>query len=283
MTVSKHSLLPPDALEGKALGISVSESADLQQLGLFEDHFRLALGDIARTTLFAGGNLYYGGHLRADGYTQFLIDELQRYGNRNRPFKICLAYSEHQKMSSDDIAQQKERLGLFGEIVFLNEDGNPSQFSENSDPTSYEPTQKVLEKSLTDLRIYLAQSTDARIVLGGKRTGFLGRYPGILEEVIVSVNAGKPLFLAGGFGGATLDAISVLSPEHASWFERYADEGGDHGKLVSGLDALSDAAAKTDGWNANGLAPAQNALLAATYRSSEIAALVGHGLGKIGG
>ena len=79
MTESKHSLLPPNALEGKALGISVSESADLQQLGLFEDHFRLALGDIARTILFAGGNLYYGGHLRADGYTLTCSPEMSGY------------------------------------------------------------------------------------------------------------------------------------------------------------------------------------------------------------
>ena len=43
----RNRLLPPDALAGIRLGISVSESSDLMRLGLLESHFRVALGEIA--------------------------------------------------------------------------------------------------------------------------------------------------------------------------------------------------------------------------------------------
>ena len=73
-------LLPADALKGKRLGISASDSPDLARLGLVDTHFRMTLGELTRTVVIAGGYLYYGGHLRAHGITNFLIDELQRYG-----------------------------------------------------------------------------------------------------------------------------------------------------------------------------------------------------------
>ncbi|MFD1156801.1 hypothetical protein [Roseovarius aestuarii] len=276
-----NEFLPSDALNGLSLGISVSDSADLPQLGLFEDHFRLALGEIARTILFAGGQLYYGGHLRDDGYTQFIVDELQRYGNRNSPFKVCLAYTEHQRLSAEEISKQEEHLGLFGEIIFLDEDGVPTDYSPQEDPLSFAPSCELLERSLSGLRNFLVRTTDARVVLGGKRTGFFGRYPGIIEEILVSVDAGKPLYLAGGFGGATLDAISILAPDNAAWFRRYETEQDDYQKVLAGLDALQEAATRSQDWSKNGLSAEENAILAATYRPSEISALVGHGLGKL--
>ncbi|MGJ8628774.1 MAG: hypothetical protein ACSHXB_17570 [Sulfitobacter sp.] len=279
----QHKLLPANALKGKSVGISVSESPDLQQLGLIEDHFRMTLADIARTIMFAGGSIYYGGHLRADGYTQFLLNELQRYGNREKPFKICLSHTEHQKMSADDLSEQRDQIGLFGDIIFLDTEGNPVEFSENEDHKSYDPTPELLAKSLSGLRSYMTKVTTGRVVLGGKRTGFLGRYPGIIEEVIASVEAGKPLYLVGGFGGATMDAISALQAEHAEWFVRYTNDEQDSNKLAKSLVVLRCAAESSQDWKKNGLSSEQNALLAATYRSSEIAALLGYGLGTLNG
>lgn len=54
-------LLPPDALRGMRLGISVSESTDLGRLGLLEEHFRLALGEITRVVLVSGGGSHMAG------------------------------------------------------------------------------------------------------------------------------------------------------------------------------------------------------------------------------
>ena len=120
----RKDLLPSDAIAGIRLGISVSESPDLLRLGLLEAHFRLALGEIARCVLVSGGQLAYGGHLQPDGYTAFLIRELERYSRRDRPMKVSLAWTEHRKMALSALDSETHRLGLYGEIVCLDLDGN---------------------------------------------------------------------------------------------------------------------------------------------------------------
>src|SRR3989442_1041940 len=102
------SLLPGEALRGTNVGISVSESVDLERLGLVETHFRLALGEIARTVLVSGGTLAYGGHLLPGGYTTFLMKELQKYGRRDSPLLLCLAWQEHRKLALSELARRRE-------------------------------------------------------------------------------------------------------------------------------------------------------------------------------
>ena len=58
---------------------------------------------------------------------------------------------------------------------------------------------------LTTLRRYLTLLLDpgCRICFGGKIDGFQGREPGVMEEARLALMYEKPLFLMGGFGGAT--------------------------------------------------------------------------------
>ena len=42
-----------------------------------------------------------------------------------------------------------------------------------------------------------------RVCLGGKTRGYQGSEPGVLEEARLALECGKPLYLLGGFGGAT--------------------------------------------------------------------------------
>ena len=56
----------------------------------------------------------------------------------------------------------------------------------------------------------------ARIVLGGKTSGYSGFMPGIFEEVLLSLERGSPLYLLGGFGGAAeVLAEALLADEGA--------------------------------------------------------------------
>lgn len=275
-------LLPADALSGKSLGISVSESVDLARLGLIEDHFRMAVGEIGRCVLIAGGNLYYGGHLRPDGYTTFLINELHRYGHRRRPLKVCLSWSEHLCMPDEEIDKQRDILGLFGEVLLLDETGRllPNDFKKEG--VSGDLDVETVAQSLTSLRRFMADETDARIMIGGKRTGFQGEFPGLIEEAFISIERNKPLFLAGGFGGVTLNVIQTLEPEFAAWFPLdTASENADE-RMYAGLERLLEIYSQSD-WEIglNRLTPEENAHLCATYRPSEIAAFIGLGLGRI--
>ena len=42
-----------------------------------------------------------------------------------------------------------------------------------------------------------------RICMGGKTSGYGGSIPGVMEEAMLALRFGKPLYLMGGFGGAT--------------------------------------------------------------------------------
>lgn len=65
------------------------------------------------------------------------------------------------------------------------------------------------------MREAITQHTDARIVLGGKLTGFTGLLPGIVEEALLAIRRKQPLYIAGGFGGSAhllADALEGKCP-----------------------------------------------------------------------
>jgi SLOG cluster2 len=279
---SPTSLLGPNALEGLRVAISVSESADLGRLGLVEIHLRLALGEIARSVLVGNGKLAYGGHLDPSGYTSFLVRELHRYGRRDQPLRVCLAFQEHRKLSLTDLSDQKREVGLFGEIVCLSADGKPMRWDDGRGEAAVPVTDdETKAQSLTSLRRYMAGTTDARVLLGGKRAGFQGGLPGLFEEALLSLEAGQPLFLVGGFGGVTADIIHALTPDNDARVPPLPNAVPPDPKLSKGLSDLSQIA-KDKSWKGldNGLSPEENQALAATPRPSEIAALISLGLGR---
>lgn len=56
-------------------------------------------------------------------------------------------------------------------------------------------------RALTAMRQQLVMESDFRLCLGGTEGKPLRRIPGVLEEAQLTVNAGKPLYLSGVFGG----------------------------------------------------------------------------------
>jgi hypothetical protein len=55
------------------------------------------------------------------------------------------------------------------------------------------------------MRESMTAKIDARIVLGGRIDNFKGNMPGIAEETLGMINARKPVFVLGGFGGCARD------------------------------------------------------------------------------
>jgi hypothetical protein len=278
MTDVSH-LLAIDSLRGMRVGVSVSESPDLARLGLLEEHLRLAVAEIARTVLVAGGRIAYGGHLRPEGYTAFLIHELRRYSRRDSPLIVCLAWSEHRRLSLPELRREIRDLGLLGDLVCLDVRGRPvAPDLGRGEDAAPEDNSDVIAEGLTGMRRYLAELTDARVLVGGKRKNFSGRVPGVLEEALISIQRGQPLYLAGGFGGVTLDVIRKVRAEAAEWLPT-ADPNEDE-RLRGGLEELGAAHAEL-GMPDNGLTSEENRRLASTHRASEIASLLSLGLGRL--
>jgi hypothetical protein len=272
--------LSGNPLASVRVGVSVSVSPDLGRLGLFESHFRLALAEITRTVVLAGGDLIYGGHLRADGYTAFMLTELQRYTRRNRPLLVCLAWHLHREMPLADLERFRHELGLLGRLVCLDPTGaevDPAEGRTDVPVPVGDPS--IRSQSLTAMRQYMRDREGARVLIGGRREGS-GRLPGLIEEAILALEAGHPIYLAGGFGGAAFDIARALGVDDGSWLppmdppDRSAEFTDGHAKLA--------ALAASPGWDGldNGLSKEENRRLAATHRPSEVATLVGLGLGR---
>ena len=144
---------------------------------------------------------------------------------------------------------------------------------------------------------------DARIVLGGKVEGYRGFIPGIFEEALLSLEKRRPLYLLGGFGGATevlaeallADPSAALSDALQEGWQRQNTPGlallkNTDGSLAAStsalLRALHEAIRSARGQLAkalnNGLDEADNRRLLTTRDMREALGLVHKGLAQLG-
>ena len=143
----------------------------------------------------------------------------------------------------------------------------------------------------------------ARVVLWGKTSDYSGRMPGILEEAVLALALGQPLYVLGacdgaarvvgkhlglasdwngnsGFAAAAVDATSLQ--EHRHLFQ----PPGIPGLPLTLEEALSYLAARAiggPGWTDNGLTVAQNRELFAETDGEKICRLLRRGLLRIFG
>jgi hypothetical protein len=200
-------------LTDKKIGISISESEDLQRLGYSEAHLQDAKIEISRHLISTGAVLMYGGDLRDNGYTRTLFELVESY----KPGEIdedrlslinYLGWPLH-------ITLTDELRATISQRVKFESPGLPSDLPVNLNPKKYLKPKTPKEyytwaRTMTFMRRKMTKSNHARIVLGGKSLGFKGKYPGIVEEVYLSIKAGKPTYLIGAYGGITNDVITAL-------------------------------------------------------------------------
>ena len=60
------------------------------------------------------------------------------------------------------------------------------------------------------MRLFMAADGDARVVLGGKTRGYAGHFPGIAEETLYCLLAGKPVVGLRCFGGCADEVVEAL-------------------------------------------------------------------------
>ncbi len=68
----------------------------------------------------------------------------------------------------------------------------------------------IWSRCLTEMRQKSISSSTARICAGGMLSGFKGKMPGILEEIVLALKAQKPIFLLGAFGGVVGDVCKII-------------------------------------------------------------------------
>lgn len=205
-----------DCLANKRIGISISyvPSQEFMSLHLSEDSLNHFAQDIARHLLARSATLIYGGDLRQDGFTQFILDEaaiLKERLNETKPHvENHLAWPLY--LSDKENLAWRAKYHQVMETVehIIPEDAMPEVDTERFLPPINFQNSYIWSRCLSEMRQKSVKSSSARICAGGKVAGYKGKMPGVLEEMILSLEAGKPVFLLGAFGGITGDICSLL-------------------------------------------------------------------------
>jgi hypothetical protein len=257
-------------LEGRKIAVSISDSPDLPHLGLRERHLRDIMVELARHLISAGATLIYGGDLRQHGYTELLFEVAVRYHNATADhvpsFTNWLPWPTHLELSPNVIKQREEELGEHATLVRLARDGTSIPRDEIVAPTPALTMDWIA--GLTSMRMRATEECDARIALGGPVEKYRGRMPGIAEEVLLALEAKKPSYLIGGFGGCAADICEELGltdprPPGRQWKMRKAFAEG------SGYSLR------------NGLTPEDCRRLARTVHTDEVVTLILRGLHRL--
>lgn len=197
------------------VAISASESPDLSAFGLGKGHLRDAVADMVLQVLAADMDISYGGDLRQYGLTRLLFELVPRYtsseelGSRTR-FTNHLPWPVHIGMPTERIERTAAEIREAAELVLVGKDGKPMTLEARRGVPTRTPGPDGWAAGLTAMRRFQCSCTDARVVLGGQVTGYMGRMPGVAEEALFSLRGRQPLFLVGGFGGAARDVAETL-------------------------------------------------------------------------
>ncbi len=205
-------------LSGKKLGVSISEPPDseLLKIGQTAQHLRLLVQDVARYALGYGAELLYGGDLRPDGFTEFLFQEGHALQSRLKSVKVHLTNHIAWPIHLADTNDLRDWKAKHRKVAAMVEHKVPEDVRDLVASTtaflkpSDERNSFVWSRSLTKMRKEMIGGCDFRISAGGRMTGYKGWMPGVLEEIAIAIEMAKPVFLAGGFGGATQNTCRMI-------------------------------------------------------------------------
>jgi hypothetical protein len=304
-------------LDKQKIALSISESDDIKRCGLLPEQLDDAMVEISRHLLVRGAVLAYGGHVGSDGYTRALADlvaahqslstlpQLERIENFvgwPLPFAKMPVDRKAELMKLVTFVRTPRPSGVekLDPHAFLTE---PEFFPADSPARRY-----AWARGMTAMREQQSSQTMARIVIGGKvgptetaqpnggrqQSWYTGRIPGVVEEAISTLQAGRPLYLCGAYGGAAallIDLIEGRTRDEFTWDyqkqaphaeamrEIYDQEGGqwfDYPEMTKYLSDLGVSGLS----RLNGLTEEQNRAL---FKSRDVSSIVGmllEGLGN---
>lgn len=193
-------------LKEKKVAISVSDSENLEALGLSQTMLRDLTVELSRHILIAKGHMVYGGDLRKDGYTELFKELSYQYGQFEKTdsshiyFDNYVSWPVTTRLTEDVYADYKHnRINLIP-VVHADECVGKVKLDEFLPPVG-NSNLYLWGQSLTKMRQTMENAVSARIIVGGRTGGFKGKMAGLLEEFKLAKDKDHPIFLVGGFGG----------------------------------------------------------------------------------
>lgn len=290
------------------VALSISEAEDLPRFGLRKPHMDEVLLEISRYLLLAGVRLAYGGHLGSLGYTvrlaNLLYDPIVEQ-LRGAPPQGTAHPAELVAFLPWPTLGTNKDIASLGPLVDVRRCDRPAGLDETVDAGFVQNPQVEIRndspihrlgwaRGLSTMRERQTTETAARVVVGGRLgpagDGYLGRMPGVLEEALLSIRAGRPIFLIGAFGGCArlvIDALEGVKRQELTWehqrrvphtdelrqlYKRHGYPWDEYDAIVDELKQRGVAGLK------NGLTVAENGELAVTRSAERIVELVLLGL-----
>jgi SLOG cluster2 len=231
---------PP--LSNRTIAISVSETPDLARLGMLEGEDKVFLGALLTPLIYSGARVAYGGRIEHPGTTNFTLEMSSQLAETyrrqdtapgERPMIQYLRAADAQSVGSDKLFDHALRLGTHAEIRLLLEDavvatllpaGRVVDVRAGVDPPQAAASGAELravaglsaffsakvDDGLAALRGAMTRDMDARIIMGGAIARTAQGTSGVIAEALAALDAGKPLLVMGGVGGASRDVAACL-------------------------------------------------------------------------
>jgi SLOG cluster2 len=210
----------PRPLAGLVVNLSISESEESHYRGFPAWQVNRVMLQVVVAFFGQGAGVAFGHNWREDG----VMEAVHSFAQQVQP-PVPLSPLEAKNAAApllqnylpwpDEPRLSREDLERLSSTLRVEKAGLPEQLQhygeaarmEGSDSPRY---RYVRARGLTHLRHRLDAVSDARFCLGGRITGSTGRYPGIIEEALLALQEGKPLYLAGVLGGAAHQVIRAI-------------------------------------------------------------------------
>jgi hypothetical protein len=304
---------PTPRLQGRTVGISVGNTPDLARCGMGDQHLNEAAVSFARYLLACGADLAYGGIPQLPGQT--VGTNAAGYSPPNFLDILLDLVRASQKLQAAEAIPKARLRNVLAETYKAQADAAfRARWKKVIDireaPADVPPPPAADEagnryytaRSLTRMRRELIAGVDALVLLGGKAFGAQGKYPGLVEEAHLAMEADKPVYLMGSFGGAVRAVIDALLGRATLVLTREAQERQDAGyRAMAALYDRESAGGRADPIDyealarsfasrgldrlseRNGLTQGENLRLFETTHVVEMVALVLRGLGRVYG
>ena len=235
-------------LDGIKIAISASTAPDSAQLGMPNREVDRALLTICTTLIRKGCEIIYLGNLSPSQYTFKIFRHLASAyaGARTKaPFlhviaepiarrstfdRLHAALEENRSIAETQISigEQLVPLRPSGPKLLLGQPGSQRISIANEEDWTGWLASHVIQTdpdAYTRARALVTVLADARLAIGGKmgrleclEDSYEGAMPGIVQEAIMSLEAGQPFIPLGAYGGAARDvaiALGLLAKDRA--------------------------------------------------------------------
>ncbi|MBI1381949.1 MAG: TIR domain-containing protein [Planctomycetaceae bacterium] len=206
------------------VGVSMSVAPDARLYGGSVEHLALLAHDLNLLLLRSGCKIGYGGVLGAPeltgggtDFTALLLDLMRGHVGPDKQGPRVVNYVGWPMYLGEnrrEFAQQYPEGTDFEWVPPPADLGVGSSALGVREGTRFRPDSPARKfawaRGMTAMRERMNDEMSARVVLGGKLSGYVSRYPGVLEECLLALRARRPVFLIGAFGGAARLLLDVL-------------------------------------------------------------------------